>query len=186
MEEYVNFECTHIADADQSTSDEHSALAYADIDGHPKDEDAAGAVICRVWMLKEKQGIYPTYLVNWNYNAYRMDKSVLELITQAKEDLRKYRQQIIENLFNKAYGRYKLQWLAQNGYTIEIFMEKIQQELDNGAGSLQEALDYFEQNIWCGGNGWDCEETFRESQWKDSDCMRQLLDVNEYGIWCSR
>ena len=59
MEEYVNFECTHIADADQSTSDEHSALAYADIDGHPKDEDAAGAVICRVWMLKEKQGIYP-------------------------------------------------------------------------------------------------------------------------------
>ena len=95
MEEYVNFECTHIADADQSTSDEHSALAYADIDGHPKDEDAAGAVICRVWMLKEKQGIYPTYLVNWNYNAYRMNKSVLELITQAKEDLRKYRQQII-------------------------------------------------------------------------------------------
>ena len=74
MEEYVNFECTHIADADQSTSDEHSALAYADIDGHPKDEDAAGAVICRVWMLKEKQGIYPTYLVNWNYNAYRMNK----------------------------------------------------------------------------------------------------------------
>lgn len=49
MEEYVNFECTHIADADQSTSDEHSALAYADIDGHPKDEDAAGAFTLRIW-----------------------------------------------------------------------------------------------------------------------------------------
>ena len=134
MKEYVNFACTHIADADQSMPDERLALAYADIDGYL--EDAEGAVICRVWMLKEKQGIYPTYLVNWNYNAYRMNKSVLELITQAKENLRKYRQQIIENLFNKAYGRYKLQWLAQNGDTIETFMEKIQQGLDNGAGSL--------------------------------------------------
>lgn len=186
MEEYVNFECTHIADADQSTSDEHSALAYADIDGHPKDEDAAGAVICRVWMLKEKQGIYPTYLVNWNYNAYRMNKSVLELITQAKENLREYRQQMMDDLFQKAYSRYKLEWLARNGYTVEMLMKKLQCKLDSARPSVQAAFNSFEQDLWGNGGGWDCEETFRENQWKDSDCMRQLLDVNEYGIWCSR
>lgn len=55
MEEYVNFECTHIADADQSTSDEHSALAYADIDGHPKESAVCGclkknrAFTLRIW-----------------------------------------------------------------------------------------------------------------------------------------
>lgn len=127
MKEYVNFACTHIADADQSMPDERLAFAYADIDGYL--EDAEGAVICRVWMLKEKQGIYPAYLVNWNYNAYRVNKSVLELITQAKENLRKYRQQMMDDLFQKAYSRYKLEWLTRNGYTVEMLMEKLQCKL---------------------------------------------------------
>lgn len=186
MKEYVNFACTHIADADQSMPDERLALAYADIDGYLEDEDAAGAVICRVWMLKEKQGIYPAYLVNWNYNAYRVNKSVLELITQAKENLRKYRQQMMNDLFQKAYSRYKLEWLTRNGYTVEMLMEKLQCKLDSARPSVQAAFNSFEQDLWGNGSGWDCEETFLEDQWKNSNCMRRLLDVNEYGIWCSR
>lgn len=183
MSNFVTFECTHIADADQNNPDEYMAIAYADIDGFPADENREK--VCRVWMLKEKRGIYPTYLVNWYENDCRTNESVIELINQTKNDLKAYRSQMEENLFKKAYSRYKLQWLVQDGYTTELLMEKIQHELDNGADNLQEAFDFLEQNLWTDGGGWESDATFREQQWKDKDYMKNLLTKEEFSIWYS-
>lgn len=186
MTDYVSFECVHIAEANQNDPDERMALAYADIDGYPADEDGQGTVICRVWMMREKDGIYPAYLIDWHYNAYRCNESVLELIKQAKEDLKDYKNNIVEAVFVRAYNRYKLKWMLDNGYTLKEFLEKV---LIQKNGDLLAALEDFEVNIGFDGNHceiWDDEDSFRETLWNNKEYMAELLSSNDFRIWLSQ
>lgn len=56
------------------------ALAKATIDGYPANPDDEGTVVCNVWMLGTDK-----FLIDWHQNQYRLDDTVLGLITKAKE-----------------------------------------------------------------------------------------------------
>lgn len=186
-QDYVNFECIHITDADQNDPDERQALAYAEIDGYPANENAQGTVICRVWLMKEKQGIYPTYLVDWHYNGYRENKSVLECIKQAKEDLKKYKDNMIEKVFQSAYSKYKLQWMLNHDCTLEELVNNLQKRMDNGAVNITEAFIDFENGQgFAGDKLWDCQCEFCDTKWEDEEYMGKLLNSEEYAIWLNR
>lgn len=193
MSDYVSFECVHIAEANQNDPDERRALAYADIDGYPADENAEGTVICRVWLMREKEGGYPTYLVNWYHDSYRKNELVLELIRQAKKDLNNFfKDTMVEKVFERAYNRYKLQWMIDNGHTFKELLDELQAQMMKSllpAETIKEAFSYFENSLGFDGDHldiWDCEESFRETEWKDDTYMRKLLTSSEYGIWCCK
>lgn len=193
--DYVNFECIHIADADQNDPDERQALAYAEIDGYPTDDNAQGTVICRVWLMKEKQGIYPTYLVDWHYNGYRENKSVLERIKQAKEDLKKYKDNMVEKVkdnmvekvFQSAYSKYKLQWMLNHDCTLEELVSDLQKRTENGAVNITEAFTDFENGPgFAGDKMWECQCEFQDTEWEDEEYMGRLLNSEEYAVWLNR
>lgn len=56
------------------------ALARATIDGYPANPNKEGTVVCNVWMLETDK-----FLVDWHQNQYRLNDTVLGLITKAKE-----------------------------------------------------------------------------------------------------
>lgn len=186
MKDYVSFECTHFAEADQDNPDEHHALAYADIDGYPADEDAEGTVICRVWLLKEKSGIYPKYLVNWHHNGYRMNKSVLELVNVAKKGLEVFHEDMLENLCRKAYHRYKVLWMYEHHCTLEELIAGLQEQMDNGSETTTEAFQNFQADSGFHGELWVCEDKFHDSEWEDEYLMKKLLSGNEFSLWLTR
>lgn len=185
--DYISFECTHMDRASQSDPDEHQALVYADIDGYPADENAEGTVICRVWLMREKDGIYPTYLVDWHHNRYRMNEEVKNLIAEAKKDLAKYKDDIVENVFVKAYEMYKVKCMLKDRLSLGRLLEMMQDIMDNGrAGNLYEALEVFENDTQFNGRYhevWPIEDTFRSNEWEDSMCMSELLDKDDYVFW---
>lgn len=188
--DYVSFECTHIDRASQKDPDERRALAYADIDGYPADEDGEGTVICRIWLMKEKEGIYPTYLVDWHYNGYRLNEEVKNLIAEAKKDLVKYKEDLTEQVFVKAYEMYKLKCMLKEKFSLGILLEKMQTIMDDGrAGNLYEALEVFENDMQFEGRHqevWAIEDTFRTNEWEDSMYMSEILDSDDYAIWKCR
>ncbi len=183
--DYVSFECTHFAEADQGDPDERQAVAYADIDGYPADENKEGTVICRVWLMKEKSGIYPTYLVDWHHNGFRMDKTVLELIDEAKKDLVKFKGDMMMELFRKAYERYKLKWMLENDYTLDRLIGNVQMKLDHDAKTIKEALESLENDcqFGCLGVLYDDTDSFFNHEWQDESYMKDLLTGSEYSLW---
>lgn len=186
MKDYVSFECTHFEEADPSGQDERHALAYADIDGHPADENAEGMVICRVWLLKGKDGIYPKYLVDWHHNGYRMNESVLELVKTAKKNLETFHENILENLFRKAYQRYKVLWMYEHHCTLEELVTGLQEQMDNGSETVSKAFQDFQADSGFHSELWVCEDEFRINEWKDECWARKLLHGNEYSLWLTR
>lgn len=184
MGDYVSFECVHIADADQNDPNERQAIAYADIDGYPADENAEGTVICRVWLMYAKEGNYPTYLVDWHHNGYRMNESVMEIVNQAKKDLEKYKEDITERLWNKAYERYKLKWMLDHNHTLTDLLDALTEiQKDTETLSSNVAFEDFELDIGFRGELWVCKEEFQESEGQDLDYMKELLDGAEYRLW---
>ena len=78
MNKLVSFENTFIDDS----FEESDAVAICFIDGFPEDENASGTVIAQVILTKSHD-----IVVAWHENAYRLDKTVLALIDEAKEKL---------------------------------------------------------------------------------------------------
>lgn len=187
--DYVSFECNHFVESDQSDPDERHSIAYADIDGYPADENEEGTVICRVWLLKEKEGIYPTYIVDWHHNGYRMNKEVLELIKSVKEDLKGYKKNIIENLARNSYERYKIQWMLDNGITLPVFIDALDKKIKEkcpGTG-LKEAFEQLQDNVeFICGEIWENFECFKVSEFESEEYMKQLLTNEQYALWKCR
>lgn len=189
MKDYVSFECNHFVESDQCDPDERHSIAYADIDGYPTDENEEGTVICRVWLLKEKEGIYPTYIVDWHHNGYRMNKEVLGLIESAKKELKQYKKDLIENLARKAYERYKIQWMLDKGITLPVFIDVLDKKIRdkcNGMG-LKEAFEQLQDDIgFIGGDTWEGFECFKVSEFENEEYMRHLLTNEQYALWKCR
>ena len=185
-QDYVKFECIHITDADQNDPNERQALAYAEIDGYPVDENAQGTVICRVWLMKNKEGIYPTYLVDWHYNGYRENKSVLDLIKQVKTELIKYKDNMVEEVFQSAYNKYKLQWMLDHNHTLDELITKLKAQMKAGSVNVEEAFINFVNESGFSGELWACQCEFRDTEWEDEEYMRSLLNSDEYAIWMNK
>lgn len=182
MTDYVTFECSHFAEA-SGTGEEH-AIAYADIDGFPAEEDETGTVICRVWLLKGTDGKgHPRFLVNWNLNAYRMNAAVIELISSAKTDLERYKDNLCTELFNRAYSKYQLDWMSRRGYTLDMLVAGIQEQVDEGDMDLKEAFSQFMKDRGFDGDIWACEEEFGNCEWKDRKYMSILLCEKDFKLW---
>lgn len=187
MKDCVSFECTHFAQADYNDPDERHALAYADIDGYPADEHAEGTVICRVWLMKEKDGIYPAYLVDWHWNAYRMNEEVKGLINEAKKELKDYLKTLKDAILAKVYEKYKLKCMLANGFTLDILLEKLQAIMDAGtADSITNALKVFEYDMQTANVHqlvWESKDVFSVMEWEDDEYMRDILSMEDYAIW---
>lgn len=192
MKEYVSFECVHMEKTNKINPDECHAFAYADIDGYSVNENEEGTVICRVWMLKEKQGCYSTFLVDWHDNRYRMNKQVLELITQAKNDLEQFRKNKVEEVFQKAYGRYKLRWLADSGQTLREILDILQNDIRNmlklvdDMNAIEHVFHDFNECPYVNNIRCSSEDEFRRSEWEDSTYMCKILTDDEYAIWITK
>lgn len=188
--DYVNFECVHITEADSNDSNEYYALAYADIDGYTANEDEEGVVICRVWLLRQAFGPMKVkgYIVDWHHNGYRRNKVVLALIEKAKADLITYEKGLLDHILDRSYDAYKLEWMRSQGYTLKDLLDRLQQELDNGAKDISTALIRLERSPgFDGQNGiWPDKEKFYDNEWQDGDYMQKLLNDNDYDIWENR
>lgn len=184
---YVNFECTHVADADYSDPDEREMLAYADIDGFPKDGEH-GSVICRIWLMPGKNGINRKYAVDWHYNGYRLNAAVRELIEQVKTDLKTYfEDKMLAGTFKTAYEKYKLDWMMAHDCSIALLVEKLDHLVDDTGCSVSEAYaDIVDGDGFGGGMIWPSEDHFRNNEWKDEVLMASLLDGRDYVIWRER
>ena len=166
MTDYVTFECVHIADTDLKDSDENKALAYADIDGYPADENGQGTVICRVWLLREKDGIYPSYLVDWHDNRYRNNRQVTDLIAQVRT--------------------VRLKWMMDHGHTLDELLKHVQMEIKESTKTIADAVSCFENKIGFDGEIWVDKESFQAVEWEDLSYMQELLTDEEYKIWKTR
>lgn len=188
MKNYVNFECIHIVDTDWKDDNENHAFAYADIDGYTEDENDEGVVICRVWLMCGKSSACPIYLVDWHHNGYYNNEAVIEVIKQAKEKLIAHRQNKLEVTFKKAYNRYRMEWMSDNGYTLEDLFGVLQKLMDMGAATIRDAFNEFEtyKGFGVNNNIWKSEDVFREEDWEKEECMLKLLTEYEYSIWFNR
>lgn len=189
MKEYVSFECTQIDKANQNDPDERNALAYADIDGYPKDEDAEGAIICRVWLLKEisTDGSL-SYIVDWHYDEYRTDDSVNELIREAEKDLKAFKDQIMNELFDTAYERYKLKWMLDNKCTLTDLMSVVaslaEDSMEEATAAVWNAFDKFEKGVGFPGSMiWGSKEEFKTAEYRSDRYMKELLTKEQYLLW---
>lgn len=184
--DYVSFECTHFVQAEQNNPDEHQAVAYAEIDGYPADENPEGTVICRIWLMKEKQGIYPTYLVDWHHNGYRTNEEVKNLIKEAKKDLEQYVKDLKEELCKHAYQLYKVRCMLDEGYTLSLLFDELQKKIDSsGNTDIAKALTEFEDEMSYRDRQviWEPEAAFREGEWLDDEYMHELLSREDYELW---
>lgn len=189
MKEYVSFECTQIDEANQNDPNERNALAYADIDGYPRDEDAEGTVICRVWLLKEisTDGSL-SYIVDWHYDEYRADDSVNELIREAEKDLKTFKDQIMNELFDTAYERYKLKWMSDNKCTLTDLMSVVaglaEDSMEEATAAVWNAFDKFEKEVgFPGGMIWGSKEEFKAVKYQEDHYMKKLLTKEQYSLW---
>ncbi len=179
--DYVSFECVHMADADSYASDEIRAGMYADIDGYPEDENAQGTVICRVYMFCDGK-----YLVNWHHNGYRERPEIMELIEQAKKDLKDYAADKLENLIDIAYRRYRVKWMYEKHHTLDELLKGMQQYVDGGMLKLDEVFEQWEYNTGFSGEMWPDKLAFKMNEWEDGEIMKYLLKGEEYLLWFNR
>lgn len=84
MKELISFKNSFKQDFKQQEAGENDALASITIDGFPVDEDGEGSVVAVVLLTK-----HGDIVVDWHENAYRMDTTVLNLIKESKEQLKK-------------------------------------------------------------------------------------------------
>lgn len=182
MTEYVTFKCGHFAQAD-GIGEEH-AIAYADIDGFPAEEDGMGTVICRIWLLKGADGKgHPRFLIDWHLNAYRTNTNVLELIHYTKADLEGYKDALCTKLFNRAYSKYQLDWMSRRGYTLDMLMAGVQEQLDEEDTDVAAAFSQFVDDSGFSGSMWACRQEFGECEWKDREYMSVLLCKDDFELW---
>ena len=181
---YTTFECKTFAPADQGNPDERQAIAYAEIDGYPTGSTVESAVICRVWLMKEKYGIYPAYLVNWHQDGYRENEEVQGLIKEAKTNLVKYKDDLLERVFVKAYEKYKMKCMLDAGFTLSDLFKRLVPIMNrNPDTTLDEAFAIFEGEMFCNPASsvhWEPENTFRENEWENEEYMRDLLGAGTY------
>lgn len=191
--DYITFECNHIYEANEHNIHEQYALAYADVDGYTQNEEEEGAVICRVWLLKQFKGYdreSTPFLVDWHDNRYRLNEPIQEVIKQAEENLIKYVDSLVDIVFHKAYERYKLKWMLGHGHTLDELMKELDKQMDKPGVSRAEspsmALDQFKRDGGFSGELWPCEAEFRDYKAQDEQLMSELLSGNEREIWENR
>lgn len=186
MKEYGSFEYAGDVETDQKNPNERFALAYANIIGYAHDDEIA--VICRVWMLKEMNGPRPAFLVDWHDARYSENQKIKQLIEDAKIDLERFKDVIVDKVYKKAYEQYKLEWMLEHGYTLKDLIEHLPCGKKTDKQSILEAFKQFEEHLGFDGNHceiWDDDKTFYEREWKDQDYMREHLKGNDYSIWLS-
>ena len=188
MKDLTKFSYDQTKRADQNNPNERCAFCYANINGHTDDKIQENILVCRVWLLKEhdSNGDH-AYLVDWHTDGYCENTTVLQLIDRAKIDLAKQRKQMIDELFQNVYLRYKLQWMIDHRYTLEDLMVGIQQKINAGASDIQTAFLDFQAYYYFGNElvttMWSTMDEFRKNEWKDDAYMKRLLTSQEYGIW---
>lgn len=164
-------------------TDECNALAYANINGFTDENGKSeeGVVICRVWLLENTKK--KRFLVNWNYEEYRSNESVIRQIENAKTELMRYHTTIVENILYAAYERYKLQWMIDHKKTLEQLISALQTQMTDGAETIYKAYDEFQMGQGFAGELWVCEQEFRETEAQNDNVMKKLLTKDEYEIW---
>ena len=100
-----------------------------------------------------------------------------------REDYHTPNQKDVDQLFQTAYHRYRLQWMMDHGYSFEQLLMGLQDQLDNGSKNLWEAFTSFVLDAGFGGSIWACEEEFKETEWTDNDYMKKLLSPTEFIMW---
>ena len=95
-----------------------------------------------------------------------------------------------EQLFKKAYGRYKLMWMLDHNYTFDDIINTLHEELqdEDGPDDVQTAFAQIEQQGGLIHNHknnsiWACEDEFRECEWNDEFYMEDLLSADDYEYW---
>lgn len=188
MKDLTHFSYYYVKRTNQNNPDERCAFCYADINGCPEDENYKNVLVCRVWLLKERDSDGElAYLIDWRAGEYCENTTVLQFIKRAKVDLADLKKQMIDELFQKVYPRYKLRWMIDRGYKLEDLMAGIQQKINDGASDVNKA--FFDFQNYSGFEGgsmrtvWANIDTFRENEWKNDAYMKRLLTEQEYGIW---
>lgn len=82
---YVSFENTFIEDYGRTIQTDDDSLARIYIDGYPLDQAKDGTVIATVTLSKSRD-----IIVDWHYNAYRLNTDVKELINESIKYLKDY------------------------------------------------------------------------------------------------
>lgn len=81
--ELITFENTYRQDRNSLKSTDPDAFGCITIDGFPESEDGDGMAVCEVWMT-----VHEDIIVSWHHNGYRMCQPVLDLVEDAKAQLR--------------------------------------------------------------------------------------------------
>lgn len=183
----MKFEVSTIKDADRDDPGENRALAYADIRGYVEDGPQKDRVtICRIWLLKEMNVLTYVYLVDWRLKKYQHDEQVKGLVKEAKQELIQHKKDMVENIFRKAYERYKLEWMAGHGHTLEELFGILQQSISSGEyANITDAFKGFEEGSGFGDELWPDKAQFKDIVWKDRNAMYRLLSDGDFRIWKS-
>ena len=85
------------------------------------------------------------------------------------------------NIKGIAYGKYKLNWMMEHGYTIEDLFKFVGEHLtDDTDWSLAGAYDEWETEDGFNGEIWCCFEEFLDFEYQDKEYMITILDPDEY------
>ena len=85
------------------------------------------------------------------------------------------------NIKEIAYGKYKLNWMMEHGYTIEDLFKLVGEHLtDDPDWSLADAYDEWEMEDGFNGEIWCCFEEFLDYEYQDEEYMIMILDTGEY------
>ncbi len=91
-----------------------------------------------------------------------------------------------QNLLNLAYGKYQLHWMADHGYSLTNLIEGLNNYMkDAKTSDLTKAFSHWEKDNDLGGSIYASKEEFEEVEFQDTDYMRNLLNKDEFRMWCS-
>ena len=85
------------------------------------------------------------------------------------------------NIRQIAYGKYKLNWMMEHGYTIEDLLRLVGEHIiDDPDLSLADAYDEWEVDDGFHGEIWACFEEFLDYEYQDKEYMSLILNTGEY------
>lgn len=186
MKKEIIFYNTNLTPVKENDSDMQPVLAYGDVRCRKPDTDSERLqeqTVCRVWMMKKKNGMHQSWLVDWWEEKYKRENRALETVEKMKEQLIQLEEERLNRLFCVLYGRYQIQWMLNHKCTVTDLIDAIQLQMDEGAVTVEEAFDEFERDSGFDGEIWASREEFRDSEWKDEIWVRRNSTASEYVIW---
>ena len=203
--------CVH--DATNDNRNKKIVYAYADIapmehqfnengieiPEHEQYQHIEETAFCRIYLLKNGE-----FLENWTASQsirVQADKTLLETIEQTIEDakgiLMSWLNEKQDDLFEKAYEKYRLMWMQEHNFTMDDIINTLDEmmigDIDDYAEPFASVRDAFEHMENVGGiikDGreteiWVCPDEFYDNEWNDEDCMREILDTDDFALWKS-